>query len=62
MSISFPGESPEYRMARNRCSSRRSSCAARPRRLLPPDEPCRLAGSYRRTTSFQQARPDGTPD
>ncbi len=60
MSISFPGESPEYRMARNRLLQqeielrRATEAVAAARRALPP------GGIVPRDYIFQQAGPDGT--
>ena len=61
MSISFPGESPEYRMARNRLLQqevelrRATEVVAATRRALPP------GGIVPQDYIFQQAGPDGTP-
>src|SRR2546423_924373 len=61
MSISFPGESPEYRMARNRLLQqevelrRATEAVAATRRALPP------GGIVPQDYIFQQAGPDGTP-
>jgi len=61
MSISFPGESPEYRTARNRLLQqevelrRASEAVAAARRALPP------SGVVPQDYVFQQAGPDGTP-
>ena len=61
MSISFPGESPEYRMARNRLLQqevelrRATEAVAATRRTLPP------GGIVPQDYIFQQAGPDGTP-
>jgi predicted dithiol-disulfide oxidoreductase (DUF899 family) len=61
MSISFPGESPEYRMARNRLLQqevelrRVTEAVAAARRALPP------GGIVPQDYIFQQAGPDGTP-
>lgn len=57
MSIAFPGESPEYRTARNRLLERESElrgemeAIAAARRQLPP------AASCPRTTSFTALEP-----
>src|SRR5256885_7368943 len=61
MSISFPGESPEYRMARNRLLQqevelrRATEAVAATRRALPP------GGVVPQDYIFQQAGPHGTP-
>jgi predicted dithiol-disulfide oxidoreductase (DUF899 family) len=61
MSISFPGESPEYRTARNRLLQqevelrRVTEAVAAARRALPP------GGIVPQDYIFQQAGPDGTP-
>src|SRR5258707_13042708 len=61
MSISFPGESPEYRVARNRLLQaegelrRVTEAVAAARRALPP------GGIVPQDYIFQQAGPDGTP-
>ena len=61
MSISFPGESPEYRIARNRLLQqevelrRATEAVAAARRALPP------GGIVPQDYIFQQAGPDGTP-
>ena len=61
MSISFPGESPEYRMARNRLLEqevelrRATEAVAATRRALPP------GGIVPQDYIFQQAGPYGTP-
>ena len=61
MSISFPGESPEYRAARDRLLEqevelrRATEAVAATRRALPP------GGVVPQDYVFQQAGPDGTP-
>ncbi|MFL5592495.1 MAG: DUF899 family protein [Ktedonobacteraceae bacterium] len=61
MSISFPGESPEYRAARDRLLQqevelrRVTEAVAAARRTLPP------SGVVPQDYVFQQAGPDGTP-
>ncbi len=61
MSISFPGESPEYRTARDRLLQqevelrRATEAVAIARRALPP------GGVVPQDYVFQQAGPDGTP-
>jgi len=61
MSISFPGESPEYRVARDRLLQqevelrRATEAAAAARRALPP------GGVVPQDYVFQQAGPSGTP-
>ena len=61
MSISFPGESPEYRVARDRLLKqevelrRATEAVAATRRALPP------GGVVPQDYVFQQAGPDGTP-
>ncbi len=61
MSISFPGESPEYRAARDRLLEqevelrRATEAVAAARRALPP------GGVVPKDYVFQQAGPDGTP-
>src|SRR5258708_34425256 len=61
MSISFPGESHEYRMARNRLLQqevelrRATEAVAAARRALPP------GGGVPQDYVFQQAGPSGTP-
>src|SRR3989440_4000962 len=61
MSISFPGESPEYRAARDRLLEqevelrRATEAVAATRRALPP------GGIVPQDYVFQQAGPDGTP-
>ena len=61
MSISFPGESPEYRAARDRLLEqevelrRATEAVAATRRALPP------GGILPQDYVFQQAGPDGTP-
>src|SRR3989442_152769 len=61
MSISFPGESPEYRAARDRLLKqevelrRATEAVAAVRRALPP------GGVVPQDYVFQQAGPDGTP-
>src|SRR5436309_15325252 len=61
MSISFPGESPEYRAARDRLLEqevelrRATEAVAAARRALPP------GGVVPQDYVFQQAGPDGTP-
>ncbi len=61
MSISFPGESPEYRVARDRLLQqevelrRATEAVAAARRALPP------GGVVPQDYVFQQAGPSGTP-
>ncbi len=61
MSISFPGESPEYRTARNRLLQqevelrRVTEAVAAARRALPP------GGIVPQDYIFQHAGPEGTP-
>ena len=61
MSISFPGESPEYRAARDRLLKqevelrRETVAVAAARRELPP------GGAVPEDYFFQQAGPGGTP-
>jgi predicted dithiol-disulfide oxidoreductase (DUF899 family) len=61
MSVSFPGESPEYRAARDRLLKqevelrRVTEAVAAARRGLPP------GGALREDYVFQQEGPDGTP-